>query len=82
MHKISKSKHLEVIQHLQNKLSICQIVHKTGISKSTVQRIAQEVEPNKENLKGGRPKKVSDNDLRIIVHQITTGCFDDATQAT
>ena len=54
----------------------------TGLGKSTVGRIYQELEMDKENHKGGRPFKLSPTDQRRIINQITTGRLDNAVQAT
>jgi hypothetical protein len=54
----------------------------TGVSKSTVARIAQTLELNKENLPIGRPSKLSPIDKRHIIHHIETGQFNNAVQAT
>jgi hypothetical protein len=40
--------------------SHCAIASKTHVSTATVARIANKVDPNKENSKGGHPAKLSD----------------------
>jgi Transposase/DDE superfamily endonuclease len=54
----------------------------TGLGKSTIHRMKMEMEMDKENLKGGRPCKVSASDQRRIVDRITSGRFETAVQAT
>src|SRR5690242_14646803 len=53
-----------------------------GIGKSTVDRIAKKVVPNKENLADGRPKKLTTADERAIITQISTGKAENAVQVT
>ena len=59
-----------------------QIQSKTGLGRSTVGRIKQEVDLDKENSKGSRPSKLSSCDKQSIIRQITTGKLDNAVQAT
>ena len=82
MRPIPTDKHQTIISLLQSGHSCRQIASKTGISKSTVGRIAKEVEPNKENITTGRPAKLSPLDKRRIVYQIESGKLDNAVQAT
>ncbi|KAG6805453.1 hypothetical protein H0H92_015315, partial [Tricholoma furcatifolium] len=58
--------------------SLCQIEAKTGLGKSTIGRIAREVEVDKENHPGGRPAKLTQHDKQAIFRQITTGKLDTA----
>jgi transposase len=62
--------------------SIRKVESITGLGKSTVCRIHQELEMDKENHKGGQPSKVSPTDQRRIIKKITTGRLDNAVQAT
>ena len=71
-----------VISLLLSCHSIRKVESITGLGKSTVGRIYQELEMNKENYKGGRPSKLSPTDQRRIVNQIITGKLDNAFQAT
>ena len=82
MKAISPLKREQAISLLQNGLSNRNVASKTGLSKSTISRIAQEIEIDKENLKGGCPSKLSPADQRRIMHQITSGQLDNAVQAT
>lgn len=52
----------------------------TVVNKSTVGRIAKEIERDKENLSNGRPSKLSPADKRCL--SITSGELDNAKQAT
>ena len=61
---------------------MCQIQTKTGIGKSTIGRIKQEVDLEIENNKAGRPSKLSSRNKQAIICQITTGQLDNAVQAT
>ena len=71
-----------VISLLQEEYSVHQIQSKTGLGRSTIGRIKQEVDLDKENSNGGRPSKLSSCDKQSIMHQITTGKLDNAVQAT
>ena len=50
-----------------------------GVSKSTISGIAQKMDIDKEDMKGGCPSKLSPADQRR--HQITSGKLDNAVQA-
>ncbi|KAF7761103.1 hypothetical protein Agabi119p4_10512 [Agaricus bisporus var. burnettii] len=76
----SSTQHSSVISLLQEGYSVRQIQSKTGLGKSIVGRIKKEVDGDKENMKGGRPAKLSPQDKRGIIHQITTGQLDNAVQ--
>jgi transposase len=82
MKAISPLKREQAIFLLQNGLSNRNVASTTGLSKSTISIIAQEIEINKENLKGGCPSKLSPADQRRIMHQITSGQLDNAVQTT
>lgn len=58
------------------------IQSRTGVGKSKVAQIAQEVYPDKENLKGGRPTKLSAADQRAISLDIQPGKAANAVEAT
>lgn len=64
-----------------SKKSNRQIEKITGVGKSTVSRIRQELEPDKENSLGGRPSKLSSAAERRIISQINSGRLDNASQA-
>jgi transposase len=82
MKAISSADKANVISLLLSGHSIRKVESITGLGKSTVGRIYQELEMDKENYKGGRPSKLSLTDQRRIVNQITTGKLDNAVQAT
>lgn len=83
MHPISKALKADITSALLNSnLSHRQIASKLGCSISTISRIAQQVVPNKENLIGGRPKKLTAADERSIISQINTGKAENAVQVT
>lgn len=71
----------KVIIALQNGNSINETVKKTGVKRSVVGRINQEMQPNKENIHMGRPASLSPQDKRRIIQQIETGKLDNAVQA-
>ena len=82
MKAISPLKREHAISLPNNGLSNRNVASMTGLSKSTISRIAQEMDIDKENLKGGCPSKLSPADQTRIIHQITSGKLDNAVQAT
>ena len=54
---------------------------RTGYSKSSIPRIQQGLEIGKENIKSGRPPKLSAWNKRTIVQKITSGEVDTAADA-
>src|SRR5215510_14719967 len=81
MQPISLSKIHDVVSHLIAGDSYRQIEIGTGVSKSKVALIKQELCSDKENLKGGHPRKLTPQDERRIVSLIMTGKADNATDA-
>ena len=57
------------------------IAKRTGICKSKVYKLAKEYQPDKENLKGGCPKKLTSRDDKAIISLINTGRASTAVQA-
>ena len=82
MRPIPTEKHQAVLSLLLEGLSSRKITRKVGVGKTTVERIRSEVEPNKENIKTGRPRGLSDQDRRRLVNEIESGKVDNAVQAT
>ena len=82
MKSTSSAKHSVIISLLSEGYSVCQIQSKTGIGKSIVGRIKQEVDLEIENDRGGCPSKLSLRNKQSILRQITTGRLDNAVQAT
>ena len=82
MQPISPSQHSCVVTLLLGGYSLCQIQSQTGLGKSTVGRIGQELDSMKENVKYGRPSKLSPRDKAALTRQITSGQLDNAVQAT
>ena len=78
----SSAWHSTAISLLKEGYFLCQIQSKTGLGRSTISRIKQEVDLDKENSKGGHPSKLSSRDKQSIICQITTGKLDNAVQAT
>ena len=79
---ISSADKVNVISLLLSGHSIRKVESITGLGKSTVGRICQELKMNKENYKGGRSSKLSLTDQRRIVNKIITGKLDNAIQIT
>ncbi|KAL0955392.1 hypothetical protein HGRIS_001639 [Hohenbuehelia grisea] len=67
---------------LNTNLSQAKIALKLGCSEATVSRVARQVVPDKENLVGGRPKKLTATDERAIISQINSGKAENAVQVT
>ena len=82
MKAMSSADKANVISLLLSGHSIRKVESITGLGKSTMGRIYQELEMDKENHKGGRPSKLSLTDQRKIINQTTTGRLDNAVQAT
>jgi transposase len=57
---------------LHSQKSYGQITSDLGCSKATISRLAKKVNPGRENLKGGRPKKLTIVDERAIISQTNT----------
>ena len=77
----SATQHSTVISLLKEGYYVCQIESKTGLGRSTIGRINKKTDLDKENSKGGCLSKLSSHDTQSIIHQITTGKFDNAVQA-
>ncbi|KIK79520.1 hypothetical protein PAXRUDRAFT_69561, partial [Paxillus rubicundulus Ve08.2h10] len=58
------------------------IASQTGIGKSTVARVLQDLQLEQENHHGGHPSKLSSTNKCAIVQQILTGKASNAVQAT
>ena len=78
----SAAQRSSVISLLNEGYSHRQIQSRTGLGKSTVGRIAKEVECTKENNCGGCPSKLSTRDKTAIIREIRSGRVDTAVQAT
>jgi hypothetical protein len=77
-----KTQQLSTILSLLPDHSHYSIASKTGISRSTIDRIAKKVEPDKESRKGDHPTKLSDVNKHSITCQITSGYIENAVEAT
>lgn len=80
MKSISPAKQDLMISLLNSGLSTRAVTSQTGLSRSKVSNIAQEMLPNKENLKGGHPSKLSPRDRRVISLQIHSGRAENAVE--
>jgi uncharacterized protein YerC len=58
---------------LHSQKSYGQIASELGCSKTSISRLAKKVNHDKENLKGGMPKKLTTADERAIISQINIG---------
>ena len=68
MKAISSTEKVNVISILLSGHSIRKVESITGLGQSTVVRICQELEMDKENYKGGSPSELSLTDQRRIVN--------------
>ena len=82
MKAISSADKANVISLLLSGHSIRKVESIRGLGKSTVGRMYQELEMDKDNYKGARSSKLSLTDQRRIVNQIITGKLDNAVQVT
>ena len=82
MKSIPTSKRANILVLTESGLTARQIASNTGLGKSTVAKVIKELLPEKENVKLGRPSKLSSLDKNRIVSSITTGKADNAVQAT
>jgi transposase len=82
MHPISTAKLDSVTSLILEGYSCRDIAKKTGVGKSTVDRIMKKVESNKENISNGRPSKLSERNRRSITYQFDSGRMDNAMEAT
>ncbi len=82
MYSTSSTQCSSVISLFNKGYSLRQIQSKTGLGKSTIERIKKEMDGDKENSKECRLFKLSHYDKQSILHQITTGRLDNAVQAT
>jgi transposase len=63
---------------LHSQKSYGQIASELGCSKTSISRLAKKVNHDKENLKGGMPKKLTTADERAIISQINIGKAENA----
>ena len=82
MKHLSAAQRNNIISLASLDLSCQNIASQTGIGKSTVARVLQEVQPDKENHHGGCPFKLSPTNKCAIVQRILTGKASNAVQAT
>jgi transposase len=82
MRPISAAQRDNVLSLLSSGLSTRDIAAQTGVSKSKVSNIAKEYEPDKENLQGGRRRKLTPTDQRAVLSLVRTGKASDAVAAT
>ena len=82
MKSISISQKQNIISLASLDLSIRKIALQTGLGKSTVSQVLQEIQPERPRLHGGHPFKLSSTNKRAIVQQILIGKAKNAVQAT
>ena len=81
MKPISPALQEKIISYLPNSnKSHRAIAAKYLCSPTIAGKVAKEVVPDKENLKGGRPKKLSAGDKRTIRQKLNLGRADNAVQ--
>src|SRR5215813_504262 len=82
MHPISSTQKENILSLASNGYPICQIASRTGVGRSTINRILQEHLPNRELPSAGHPSKLSFTDKHSVLLQIITGRATNAVQAT
>jgi transposase len=78
----SAANYASVISLLEQRYFIKNIEKRTGLGKSTMDRIKKGMNTDKENHLGGCPSKVFACDKKAILHQIQSGRLDTVVQAT
>lgn len=81
MKSISSAQRANIISLASLDISCRKISSQTGLGKSTVARVLQEIQPGKENSHGGCPSKLSPTNKHAIVQQVLTGKANNAVQA-
>ena len=82
MHPISSAQKENILSLASNSYSTSSIASKTGVGRSTVSRILQDILPNRQVPSSGHPSKLSPTAQHTIIRQITTGKAANAVQAT
>jgi hypothetical protein len=82
MKHISASQRNNIISLSSLNISSRQIASQTGLGKSIVCQVLQELQPKKTRLVGGCPSKLTPTNKRAIVQQIITGKAKNAVHAT
>ena len=72
MKPISTSHRHNIISLFSHGLSIRKIASQTGLGKSIVVQVLQELEPERPRLHGGCPSMLSDSNKQTIIQQIIT----------
>lgn len=80
MKKLSVAKQNSIIKLLEAGLSSRKIAVQVGVGRVSVDNIRKEFMPNAEKPPKGRPRKLSAQDKRRLVRQVTSGKADTATQ--
>ena len=81
MKPISAAVRQNIISLLSSGYSTRQICIKLGVSKGTVTNVSKIHEVDKENFKGGRPRKLSSTDQRAVLTLVRTGKASTAVEA-
>lgn len=82
MRPIPSSQRNTIRQLLSQGYSNRDIERKIGVGKSTVSRLAKEYQTDKENLVGGRPRKLTSTDRWAVLTMVRTGKAGTAVEAT
>ncbi|KIJ45385.1 hypothetical protein M422DRAFT_251158 [Sphaerobolus stellatus SS14] len=81
MRPLSVATRTQVLSLLSSGLSSRDIEHQTGVSKSTVSRIAKDYQPDKENHPGGCLRKLTPMDRKAVLSLVRTGKASTAVEA-
>jgi hypothetical protein len=82
MHKLSEDKVKTILSLIDSGHPLPQIHRITGVSVGALSNLRTEHRPDAPKSRGGRPKLLSDNDIRHARRLITSGAADTATQVT
>ena len=82
MHPISSANKENIISLASNGHSLRSIASKTGVGKSTVSRVLQDILPNHSKPSSGHPSKLSPTSQHAIIRQIDTGKAENAVEVT
>ena len=82
MKKLSTAKQNSIIKLLEDGLSSRKIAPQVGVGRVSVDNIRKKIMPNAKKPPKGRPRKLSAQDKRRLVRQVTSGKADTATQLT
>jgi transposase len=82
MKALSPAQRQHILTLLDSGLSGHQVSAQTGISNATISRLRSRYQPYYQKSSGGRPSKLSENDIRYASRLIGTGRAENAVQVT